>query len=67
MKQKLFRATLKLVSIMSEFAAMVTVNSTCNLIVYEPKVPKAAERLVKQVENVGTVSKKNERHWNHKN
>lgn len=47
MKQKLFRATLKLVSIMSEFAAMVTVNSTCNLIVYEPKVPKAAERLVK--------------------
>lgn len=35
------------VSAIAKLAARNTVNSTCNLIVYEPEMPKAAERLVK--------------------
>lgn len=47
MKNTFITSILKIVSVLSAFAATCTVNSTCNLIVYEPKIPKAAERLVK--------------------
>lgn len=47
MKRTFLNVFLKMVSVMATFAAVSTVNSTCNLIVYEPKMPKAAERLVK--------------------
>lgn len=36
-----------IVALVAGLAAKDTVNSTCNLIVYEPKMPKAAEKLVK--------------------
>ena len=47
MKKKFFQKILKMTSVLAIFAAAVTVNSTCNILVYEPKMPKSAERLVK--------------------
>jgi len=47
MMKSVITGFMTLVSIIAGFAAKNTVNSTCNLIVYEPKMPATAERLIK--------------------